>query len=103
MQGHDDWLRRIFNGFEERQQCKAGPLAGHDFSELVDICSCDESGACADNYDSLDRVVGAGVVNRRFDAFGNARRQRVHRWIIDSDDGNLIRGGIADEFGHRVL
>ena len=58
--------------------------------EDVDVRAGDERRAGADEDDGVRGRIVAGALDRVADRFGNAGTQRIHRRIVDGDDGNTV-------------
>ena len=67
-----------------------GLLARRELLEDVDVRTGDERRAGADEDDGVRGRIVAGALDRVADRFGNAGTQRIHRRIVDGDDGNTV-------------
>src|SRR5712692_703244 len=83
-----------------RTRALEGGFSISDGLEKSDVRSGDKGAARADEH---DRACG-GILRAAFhgclDGFGHSGAERVHRRIVDSNDGHLIADFVADEFWH---
>src|SRR4029077_10890708 len=76
----------------------AARWSGRPLAELADVGAGDKAAPRADQDHRLHRRVGIPLVDRRDDAFGHTRRQRVDRWVIDGNDADPVRVFKTDQF-----
>ena len=69
--------------------------------ELLDVRPGDESSlARADEHDRTNAVVGVEAVDLGFELLEERRRERVHRRVVDRDDGDRAVELGRDEVAH---
>ena len=85
-----DRLAAIFNLQEKRQQPGAAlAFAGSHLAEFFDIRASDERAAATDQNSRLHSGIFDELCNGFADAFRHAGTQRIHRRIVNRDDGNV--------------
>src|SRR4029079_9172498 len=78
-------------------------LARLEGLENVDICAGDKGRSGADEDDRVRLGISSGAGDRLIDGLPNALRERVHRRIVDRQNGNAILNGVPHEIGPEVV
>jgi hypothetical protein len=86
MDRRDDWLRALVRDVIVAAGRRRGRRAP---AELADVGAGDKAPARADQDHRLHRRIGVALVDRRRDALRHARRQGIHRRVVDGDDADI--------------
>src|SRR6185295_15836749 len=69
--------------------------------EGLDVGAGDEGGAGADQHDGFGGRVGDAALHRLVDLPPDRGRQRIHRRVVDRDDGDAVFQLVADKIRHE--
>ena len=101
MQRHHHRLGRIFNLQDDLRQVRGRRFARHDPGEFTNIGAGDERASRADHDNRAHLRILHGPLHAFQNAFRHARAQRIHRRIVDGDDGNVVVDSVFNEFVQR--
>src|SRR5262249_53572307 len=96
--GPDDGLRARVVGVDDRTEDRLL----RRLAELGDVRPCDERAALACEDDRFDARVGERLGETIREPLANGVGQRVHGWVVDGDDANVVSPLEGDDGGHAV-
>ena len=97
---HHHRLRALLDRRRNGSSVRPRLLPAHNLAELPYVGAGDEGPARAHHHDGLHVRIGRRAFDGGLNRFGNSRAQRVHRRIIDRDDGNLFLAGKSNGLAH---
>ena len=98
---------RLFDRLQQRDQRSQVRIL-HRLAEFGDVGAGNESASCASDHDGGRRLVVAQPGERIMERTAHGKRQRIHRRIVDGDDGDAAAMRDADlglgclDVGHRL-
>ena len=99
----DERLRRVLHPPQQRVRA-GGPLERIVFRlqrvEHFDVRAGDERRSGADEHDRFGRGIRDAALDGPIDAVPHSRAQRIHRRVVDRDDGDAVFDLVANRISH---